>query len=129
MDSETCIIVTGNPVGGAEFVGPFPNVAEASEYADRFVGCDYWIANIAPPAMETSASVNRKVASGEWESSGMAEHFMAAAEAILDSEDGIDSRAYAALVALAEQVSPDCARNLACRVDATDGRFYLPSAR
>lgn len=70
MSSETCIIVTGNPVDGAEFVGPFPSVAEASEYAGRFVGCEYWIASVDPPAMETSASVNRKVASGEWDSMG-----------------------------------------------------------
>lgn len=70
MSSETCIIVTGNPIDGAEFVGPFPSVAEASEYAERFVGCEYWIASVDPPAMETSSSVNRKVASGELESSG-----------------------------------------------------------
>lgn len=131
MSSETCIIVTGNPVDGAEFVGPFPSVAEASEYAERFVGCEYWIASVDPPAMETSSSVNRKVASGELEraTASLREQFMATAEAILDTEDGIDSRAYAALVELAEQVSPDCACSLASRVDATDGRFYLPSVR
>lgn len=83
MTSETCIIVTGNPAGGAEFVGPFPSVAEASEYAERFVGCEYSIASVDPPAMETSASINRKVASGEWDSTGGS--LVAAAPKLLES--------------------------------------------
>lgn len=59
---ETCIIVTGNPVDGSEYVGPFPSVAEATEYADRFIGCDYWIAPMDYPAMETSRSLKRQQA-------------------------------------------------------------------
>lgn len=63
---KTCIIVTGNPVDGHEYVGPFPNGAEATEYAERFIGCDWWIAPIDYPAMETRASIERKTAAGQF---------------------------------------------------------------
>ena len=126
---ETCIIVTGNPVDGSEYVGPFPNVAEATEYAERFIGCDYWIANIDTPAMETRASIERKTASGEWDSESMADRFKAMAEAILDDPDGVSERAYAALYEFAGLISPHCAASLSLRVDATDGRFYIPSGQ
>lgn len=63
---ETCIIVTGNPVDGHEYVGPFQSAAEAMEYADRFVGSAWWIATIDPPAMETRGSIERKTAAGEF---------------------------------------------------------------
>lgn len=53
--------------------------------------------------------------------------FLAMAEAILDDENGISERAYSALLKYAETVSGQCANELRRRVDATDGRFYLPS--
>lgn len=53
--------------------------------------------------------------------------FMKMAEAILDDENGVGEQAYRALVEYAETVSSQCAAELRRRVDATDGRFYLPS--
>lgn len=53
--------------------------------------------------------------------------FMAMAEAILDDDNGVSERAYTALLQFAETVSSRCADELRSRVDATDGRFYLPS--
>lgn len=119
---ETCIIVTGNPVDGSEYVGPFPNAAEANEYAEGFIGGDYWIANIDTP-------IERKTESGEWDSESMADRFREMAEAILDDADGVSERAYAALYEFAGLISTHCAASLSMRVDATDGRFYIPSGK
>lgn len=49
------------------------------------------------------------------------------AEAILDDENGIGERGYEALLDVARFVSGELADSLRDRVDATDGRFYLPS--
>jgi hypothetical protein len=126
---ETCIIVTGNPVDGSEYVGPFPNATEATQYAEQFVAGGYWVANIDPPAMETRASIERKTASGEWDAGGVREAFMGMAAAILDDNDGIGEVAYRALLDFARRLHPEFANDLAARVDAADGRFYLPSTR
>lgn len=126
---ETCIIVTGNPVDGSEYVGPFPNATEAAEYADQFIGCDYWIASIDPPAMETRASIERKTAAGEWDTEVMAARFKKMAEAILDDADGISERGYAALYEFAGLISSHCAGDLSLQVDSADGRFYIPSGK
>ena len=64
---QSYLIVCDNPAAdGPEYVGPFPSRIEAEEYAKEWIGCRTSIAEIDPPAMETRASVNRKIATGEW---------------------------------------------------------------
>jgi len=41
------IIVTGNPIDGLHFIGPFESAAEATDAAATFVG-DWWIAPLEP---------------------------------------------------------------------------------
>lgn len=43
------LLVTGNPVDGFSFVGPFDDHAKASEWADRRMDSDWWIVPIEKP--------------------------------------------------------------------------------
>jgi hypothetical protein len=61
-------------------------------------------------------------------SGGLEAAFVMMAESILDDDDGIGESAYSSLLEFAGRLSPECARRLANRVDATDGGFYLPAA-
>ena len=43
------IIVAGNPFDGFDFYGPFRDIEDAIDYADRqFFGETWWVANIEP---------------------------------------------------------------------------------
>ena len=51
------IIVTGNPVDGLNFIGPFPNSASAIERADHDgrLDADWWIAPLERPRKKKRA--------------------------------------------------------------------------
>lgn len=50
------ILVTGNPVDGFRFLGPFPTVADASLYPDGLIRFDddWWIAPLERPEYDAS---------------------------------------------------------------------------
>ena len=46
------IVITGNPVDGLEFYGPFEEGEEANEWADEHLtpdDKDWWITSLIPP--------------------------------------------------------------------------------
>lgn len=43
------IVITGNPVDGFCYHGPFNNFEEALEWTELNCGGDYWITGLAPP--------------------------------------------------------------------------------
>lgn len=45
----TTIIVTGNPVDGFTFYGPFEDGVEAQDWATAFLDGDWWGANLRQP--------------------------------------------------------------------------------
>jgi hypothetical protein len=46
----TFIIITGNPVDGFNYWGPYPTHTEAAEEASEFFRtCDWWISDISDP--------------------------------------------------------------------------------
>ena len=54
VGKQTSVIVTGNPVDGLFFYGPFDTTGEASEMADRHIHGnnnvgEYWIARLLSP--------------------------------------------------------------------------------
>jgi hypothetical protein len=59
------LLVCDNPAAdGPEYVGPFCSEVEAKEYAASWIGCPAIVAEIEPPAMETTASMRRKIQAG-----------------------------------------------------------------
>lgn len=53
MDDLPHIIITGNPVDGFEFIGPFDNVDDALVYLNtdpHLLDGDYWTAPLHAPA-------------------------------------------------------------------------------
>lgn len=42
------IIGLGNPIDGLSFVGPFIDRDKAIEYAEGFIGKDWWVADLLP---------------------------------------------------------------------------------
>lgn len=47
------IIITGNPVDGLGFVGPFKTAEEANRYADlSFTAGDWWVVSLDKPERE-----------------------------------------------------------------------------
>lgn len=43
------IIIKGNPVDGLEYIGPFPDLTTAGEYADKIGNSDWWITRLTAP--------------------------------------------------------------------------------
>lgn len=43
------IVISGNPVDGFVFIGPFQNEDQAAEYGDRIDDGDWWIGKIDQP--------------------------------------------------------------------------------
>jgi len=43
------ILITGNPVDGLQFTGPFNSQAEADDQAEGYSDTDYWIADLLGP--------------------------------------------------------------------------------
>jgi hypothetical protein len=61
------LLVCDNPAAdGPEYVGPFPSVEEAEEYAHKWIGCPAVVAELEPLAMETTASLRRKTEAGDF---------------------------------------------------------------
>lgn len=50
MEALKWIAVTGNPVDGFFFYGPFPSPEAATEWGEREGQTDWWITELAPPA-------------------------------------------------------------------------------
>lgn len=46
-------IITGNPVDGLTFVGPFADDQTAQEYGDRWCAGDWWVADLEDPTEYT----------------------------------------------------------------------------
>lgn len=44
------ILITGNPVDGLEFFGPFDEAEEATEFAEINAEADWWVAEVRSPA-------------------------------------------------------------------------------
>jgi hypothetical protein len=43
------IIITGNPIDGLNFFGPFSNSDDAIKWAENHsTGADWWLANVTP---------------------------------------------------------------------------------
>lgn len=52
-DKQQAILITGNPIDGLTFVGPFDTRDEAIEFGQvNAEGGDWWIANLEPPENE-----------------------------------------------------------------------------
>lgn len=49
MCRSNYIIVTGNPVDGFKFVGPFDDKEKAIEVAEHHIIVDWWIADLTSP--------------------------------------------------------------------------------
>ncbi|MCE5292964.1 MAG: hypothetical protein LLG14_27525 [Nocardiaceae bacterium] len=50
MESYQYLVVTGNPIDGLFFYGPFPVREDADKWAERnHEGQDYWIAELTTP--------------------------------------------------------------------------------
>jgi hypothetical protein len=47
------IIVTGNPVDGFGYIGPFVDRDDAVRYSDCLSDLDWWIAEVNPPELES----------------------------------------------------------------------------
>lgn len=107
-------VLAGNLFDGFNAYGPFADFDEAAEWAESPDG----------PSCETLIVALDRPQGGRW----LEAQFEKMAEAILDDENGVNERSYAALMEFASLVSAECAERLGARVDATDGRFYLPSA-
>ena len=75
------VIVTGNPVDGLNFIGPFPNSASAIESADNDgrLDADWWIAPLERPEAEgaAAASSDRALEPGKDDPSGILREFVA----------------------------------------------------
>lgn len=112
---KPAIVLAGNVFEGFKFYGPFVDFDEAAEWAESPNGpnCETQIATLDRPQGE------------RW----LEAQFEKMAEAILDDENGVNERSYEALIEFAGLVSTECAERLAGKVDATDGRFYLPAAK
>lgn len=46
------IITYGNPNDGFFFVGTFPTIEEAKDYASTEIDRDWWISEVLPPASQ-----------------------------------------------------------------------------
>lgn len=44
MELALCVVITGNPVDGLSFTGPFNNGPEAIDWCERNLSEDWWIA-------------------------------------------------------------------------------------
>jgi len=44
MTDAPVIVISGNPVGGFSYAGPFCNSEDATRYADDCLDADWWIA-------------------------------------------------------------------------------------
>lgn len=42
------LIITGSPVGGLYFIGPFTDREEATQHAATYCSGDWWISTITP---------------------------------------------------------------------------------
>jgi hypothetical protein len=47
------IIVTGNPVNGFGYIGPFVDRDDAVRYSDCLMDLDWWVAEVNPPELES----------------------------------------------------------------------------
>ncbi len=47
---EKVIIVTGNPIDGLFFIGPFDDDCNAIEYAEKQVNCEWWLGRLSREA-------------------------------------------------------------------------------
>lgn len=112
--TRPAIVMAGNVFEGFKFFGPFADWDEAATWADSADGpdCETLIVSLERPLGKR----------------GLEASLETMAETILNDDDGINERSYAALMEFASLVSAECAERLGARVDATDGRFYLPSA-
>src|SRR5262245_19657920 len=52
------IVVTGNPVNGFTFTGPFDDSDAAAEWAESLSGEDWWVAEIEPPPVADDWHIN-----------------------------------------------------------------------
>lgn len=50
MDEPTqAVIITGNPVDGFSFIGPFPDEDAAREYGENLIPDDWWVSELETP--------------------------------------------------------------------------------
>ena len=58
------VIVTGNPIDGLYFYGPYMTAQEAADDCERHLhgnnAGEYWIATLAPPIGATERATERK---------------------------------------------------------------------
>lgn len=43
------IVITGNPVDGCEYFGPFKTHEKATDYAERYLDGDWWVTTLYKP--------------------------------------------------------------------------------
>ena len=49
---NTYVIVVGNPIDGINLIGPFTDVDEPNEYAERHVRDEWWVVEVRQPEKE-----------------------------------------------------------------------------